>query len=171
MIAGMPAVASAAAPITLFLGSSSAAKSQARAFVSALSSPQLRFLPWWEAFTAGRTLLEDLDAIRTRVDGALLLFAPESATTVRRHRVQIPNLNVLFEFGYFYGHFGERRVAMLKYGEFYLPSDFGGYLHIAGSRSFRRGAALKIGKRTIREFERWAAQLGASAQKPSSAET
>ena len=100
-----------------------------------------------------------LDAIRARVDGALLVFAPESVSTIRNRRVPIPNLNVLFEFGYFYGHFGQRRVAMVKYGEFYLPSDFGGYLHIAGSRSFRRGAALKVGKRTTREFERWRQQL------------
>ena len=144
---------------TLFVGSSTAAKSQARALIAALAGPDTRFLPWWEAFTAGRTLLEDLDAIRARVDGALLVFAPESASTIRNRRVPIPNLNVLFEFGYFYGHFGQRRVAMVKYGEFYLPSDFGGYLHIAGSRSFRRGAALKVGKRTTREFERWRQQL------------
>lgn len=173
MIAGPPPTAAqphARNPLTLFVGSSLAAKSQARAFITAQATPQLRFLPWWEAFTAGRTLLEDLDAIRARVDGAILLLSPESATTIRKHRVQIPNLNVLFEFGYFYGHFGERRVAMLRYGEFYLPSDFGGYLHLNGSRSFRRGAALKIGKRTSREFERWIAQFP-DAQTPISAET
>jgi hypothetical protein len=48
---------------------------------------------------------------------------------------------------------------MLKYGEFYLPSDLGGYIHISGSRSFRRGAAIQVGKRTSRELERWVSQL------------
>ena len=86
---------------TLFIGSSTPAKSQAKAVVTKLSSPTLEFLPWWEPFTAGRTLLEDLDNIRAKVDGAVLLFSPETESTVRGNAVQFPNLNVLFEFGYF----------------------------------------------------------------------
>lgn len=144
---------------TVFIGSSAAAKSQARAIVRRFTRPGLRFLPWWDAFTAGRTLLKDLDHIRDRVDAALLVFSPESITRIRGKRHAIPNLNVLFELGYFYGHFGEKRVAMARYGEFYLPSDLGGYIHIAGSRSFRRGKAVPVGKRTERELERWIAAL------------
>jgi predicted nucleotide-binding protein len=144
---------------TLFIGSSSAAKSQAKAVVKKFTGPTLTFIPWWDAFTAGRTLLEDLDNIRGKVDGALLLFSPESMTTIRKKKYDIPNLNVLFEFGYFYGHFGKQKVAMLKYGDFYLPSDFGGYVHIFGSSAFRRGAVAQVGKRTAGEFERWVAQL------------
>jgi predicted nucleotide-binding protein len=146
-------------PTTIFLGSSSAAKSQARAVIRKFASPALKFLPWWDAFTAGRTLLEDLDHIRAKADGALLIFTPESTTRIRNRRHNLPNLNVLFEFAYFYGHFGRKRVAMLKYGEFYLPSDLGGYIHISGSRSFRRGAAVQVGKRTSRDLERWVSQL------------
>ncbi len=144
---------------TIFLGCSSAARSQAKAVVKAFSTPTLKFLPWWDAFTAGRTLLEDLDRIRTRVQGALLLLSPESVTHLRRRRYEMPNLNVLFEFGYFYGHFGKPRVAMMRYGNVYLPSDLGGYIHIFGSRSFSRGQAAKVGKRTTSEFGRWVAQL------------
>jgi predicted nucleotide-binding protein len=144
---------------TVFIGSSSAAKSQARAIIRRFTRPGLRFVPWWDAFTAGRTLLRDLDHIRGRVDAALLVFSPESTARIRNTRHAVPNLNVLFELGYFYGHFGEKKVAMVRYGEFYLPSDLGGYIHIAGSRSFRRGAAVPVGKRTEREFERWIAAL------------
>jgi predicted nucleotide-binding protein len=144
---------------TIFVGSSAAAKSQAKAVVKKFSGPTLRFVPWWEAFTAGRTLLEDLDHIRSKVQGALLLFSPESVSRIRNKKYDVPNLNVLFEFGYFYGHFGKSKVAMLKYGDFYLPSDLGGYIHIFGSKSFRRGAAVQVGKRTSNEFARWAAQL------------
>ncbi|HEU0224926.1 MAG TPA: TIR domain-containing protein [Steroidobacteraceae bacterium] len=145
--------------VTIFIGSSSAAKSQARAIIRRFTRPGLGFVPWWDAFTAGRTLLKDLDRIRGRVDAALLLFSPESTTRIRNRRHAVPNLNVLFELGYFYGHFGERKVAMVRYGDFYLPTDLGGYIHIAGSRSFRRGAAVPVGKRTEREFERWIAAL------------
>lgn len=144
----------------LFLGSSTAAKSQAKAVAASLTSDEVEFLPWWEAFTPGRTLLEELDVIRTKVHGAVLLFSPEAESTVRRNCVFTPNLNVLFEFGYFYGHFGKEGCALLKYGEFYLPSDFGGYIHISGSKFFKRGAVVKVGKRTISEFTRWVSSAG-----------
>ena len=140
---------------TVFIGSSSAARSQARAVIEKFSGPTLEFLPWWDAFTPGRTLLEDLDAIGRRVDAALLIFSPEADSVVRGKTVQVPNMNVLFEFGYFYGSLGRERVAMLKYGDFYLPSDFGGYVHIWGSGSFKRGATVPVGPRTEREFARW----------------
>lgn len=145
---------------TLFIGSSSAARSQAKAVVKKFTGPTLGFLPWWDdAFTAGRTLLEELDNIKNKVDGAILLFSPEAESTVRGKTVWSPNLNVLFEFGYFYGHFGKEKVAMMKYGDFYLPSDFGGYIHIFGSEFFNRGAAVKVGKRTEREFSNWVAKV------------
>ncbi len=144
---------------TLFIGSSSAAKSQAKAIVAKFMSPTLEFLPWWDAFTAGRTLLEDLDNIRSRVDGAVLLFSPEAAATVRGNTVQVPNLNVLFEFGHFYSHCGKQKTAMFKCGDFYLPSDFGGYIHIFGSKFFKRGTVVKVGKRTESEFGRWLSAL------------
>ncbi|MHB1079513.1 MAG: TIR domain-containing protein [Prosthecobacter sp.] len=140
---------------TLFIGSSTAAKSQAKALIKRLSSDTLEFLPWWEAFTPGKTLMEELDAIRDKVDGALLVFSPEGETTIRGDKKFTPNLNVLFEFGYFYGHFGKEKVAMVKYGEFFLPSDFGGYIWITGSKFFKRSAIVQIGKRTATDFKKW----------------
>ena len=97
----------------IFVGSSSAAKSQAKAVIKALAIPTITFVPWWDSFRAGRTLLAELDAIHANVDGALLLFSPEATSTVRGNTVQVPNLNVLFEFGYFYGVLGQAKVAML----------------------------------------------------------
>jgi len=143
----------------LFIGSSAAAKSQAKSIVKALTSDTLEFLPWWDAFTPGKTLLEELDDVRDKVDGALLVFSPESATSIRKERKMIPNLNVLFEFGYFYGHFGKSKVAMIKYGEFFLPTDFGGYLWITGSGFFKRSAIVQVGARTKTDFRRWVQQL------------
>lgn len=146
---------------TLFIGSSSAACSQAKAIVKKFTSPTLEFLAWWDddAFTPGRTLLEELDNIKDKVDGAILIFSPEAESTVRGKTVSTPNLNVLFEFGYFYGHFGKEKVAMMKYGEFYLPSDFGGYIHIFGSEFFKRGRVAQVSKRSEREFSKWVAKV------------
>jgi len=143
----------------LFIGSSTSAKSQAKALVKTLTSDTLEFLPWWDAFTPGKILLDELDAIRDKVNGALLVFSPEAETTIRKEKKFVPNLNVLFEFGYFYGHFGKQKVAMVKYGEFFLPSDFGGYTWIAGSTFFKRGAVVKVGARTKTDFKKWIQQL------------
>ena len=63
----------------IFIGSSTAAKSQAKAVITHFKSPTLDFVPWWEAFTAGGTLLEDLDNVRDKVDAALL---PYTSTTL-----------------------------------------------------------------------------------------
>jgi hypothetical protein len=109
----------------LFIGSSSAAKSQAKAVIHKFTSATLKFLPWWDAFTPGKTLLEDLDTIRGQVDGAVLIFSPEPTSKIRGKSVELPNLNVLFEFGYFCGHIGKQKVSIIKYGDYYLPSDLG----------------------------------------------
>lgn len=131
----------------LFIGSSTAARSQARAVVEKFTSKTLTFIPWWDYFTAGRTLLEDLDGVVDQVDGALMLFSPEASSTVRGGAsVSIPNLNVLFEFGYFYGALGKERVAIMKYGNYYLPSDLGGYIHITGSKFFERNKVVQVGR-------------------------
>ena len=144
---------------TIFIGSSTVAKSQAKAVVTKFTSATLDFLPWWEAITPGRSLLEDLNEIKDKIGGALLLFSPEAESLNRGNPVQIPNLNVLFEFGFFYGHLGKKKVAMLRYGNFYLPSDLDGYTHIFGSTFFKRSQVVQVGKRTEGEFGRWVAQL------------
>ena len=148
----------------IFLGSSAAAKSQAKALIAALSSEEVEFLPWWDAFTPGHTLLAGLDALRDSVQGAILLFSPESEGIVRGNPVQLPSMNVLFEFGYFYGHFEKNKVAIMKYGDFYLPTDLGGYLHIPGSKFFKRGAVSKISKQTMNEFNKWIVSSGLVAE-------
>lgn len=144
---------------TVFLGSSKLAKTQARTLVKTLTSPTLALLPWWEAFTAGRTLLEELDALKGKVNGALLLFSPEAPATIDGKPQDVPNLNVLFEFGYFYGCLGRDRVAMISYGTFFLPSDLGGYIHIYGSKFFKKGKSVPVGVRTKDEFTRWIRKL------------
>jgi hypothetical protein len=71
----------------LFLGSSSAAKSHAKALMATLRDEAVQFLPWWEAFVPGRTLLEELDSIRDRVQGAVLVLSPEVDSNVRGRTV------------------------------------------------------------------------------------
>lgn len=143
----------------IFVGSSSAAKTQAKQLIRGLARPGIEFLPWWDAFTAGRTLLHELDQIRTSVDAALILFTPDILATLRDKTVAMPNQNVLFEFGYFYGCLGCNKVAIVKYSDFYLPSDLGGYIHIYGSGWFKANHGTPASQQTKNEFERWVSKL------------
>lgn len=143
--------------VKIFVGSSTAAKSQAKAVIKAFTSATITFVPWWEQFTPGRTLLGELDKIKGKVDGALILFCPEASATIRGNSVAIPNLNVLFELGYFYSHFGDQKVAMMKYGKFFLPSDLAGYIHIPGSQFFKANAVAQVGNKTKTAFDKWIA--------------
>jgi predicted nucleotide-binding protein len=145
--------------VKIFIGSSGAAKSQAKAIVKAFTSATVTFVPWWDEFTPGRTLLGELDKIRGKVNGALLLFSPEAPAVMRGKSIAIPNLNVLFEFGYFYSHFGPQKVAMVKYADFFLPSDLSGYIHIPGSQFFKPNAVAQVGKKTKVAFDKWIAQF------------
>jgi len=80
---------------------------------------------------------------------------PNSKTEIAGSEHAIPNLNVLFEFGFFYGALGRANVAVVRYGEIHLPSDLGGYIHITGSKHFTPRRAVAVGKRTKEEFARW----------------
>ncbi len=143
----------------IFVGSSSAAKTQAKLLIRGLSRPGIEFLPWWDAITAGTTLLQELDRIRESVDAALILFSPDIPATMRDRTVAMPNQNVLFEFAYFYGSLGSDKVAIVRYSDFYLPSDLGGYIHIYGSGWFKANHATPASTRTKTEFERWIARV------------
>lgn len=140
---------------TIFLGSSSAAKSQAKLVIKSLSSETVTFLPWWEAFLPGTTTLEQINKIPSKVDAALFVFSPETETVIRKRNKWIPNLNVLFEFGHFYGCLGKGKVVMLKFGKFYLPSDLKGYTYITGSKQFKHGKSVALAKQTKHIFDKW----------------
>lgn len=143
-------------PLRIFVASSSAAKRQAKVFVEYFDSPEITFIPWWDVFTAGRTLLEELDRIVHSVNAALLFITPE-ASFINTNGTEIvtPNLNVLFEFGYFYNALGKDKVALIKYSKVDLPSDLNGYIHITGSKFFQRNNSVSVGKRTETEYRRW----------------
>ncbi len=141
--------------INIFIASSTAAKSQAKAFIKGCSHADVTFLAWWDQFVAGKTLLEELTRIRNQIDRAIIILSPESDTKLRGRKQPIPSLNVLFEFGFFYSALGPDNVAVVRYGKVHLPSDLDGYIHITGSKGFTRSGAVKVGKQTKTEFERW----------------
>lgn len=144
---------------TIFIASSVGAKSQANALVTEFTSETLDFIPWWNAFTPGKTLLSELDSIKKQINGALILLSPEAPATIRGNSTAIPSQNVLFEFGFFYGALGPQKVGVIKYGDYYIPSDLGGYIHISGSKFSQPGKIAQVGKKTKDDFKKWIAQL------------
>jgi predicted nucleotide-binding protein len=150
-------------PKTIFIGSATSAKGQASKVAAHLNGLGHTTLPWWSHFTPGQTLLSELDRIAGRVDGALLLFSPDiTGATVPRVAgpSKLPNLNAIFELGYFYGRLGARGTAIIQYGTFYLPSDLRGYVRVNGGvPGFGASQQVRIGKRTAHELDLWVAQL------------
>ena len=142
--------------IKIFVGSSTAAKRQAKMFMETYKHPNVQFVPWWDQFTAGRTLLQELTRIEGDINAAILLLTPEGvATNQKGNQIVVPNLNILFEFGFFYSALGQERVAIAKYGHVDLPSDLGGYVHVNGSKFFRPNYGVAVGKQTKKEVDRW----------------
>lgn len=142
--------------LKLFVASANNAKTQAKEFIKGCTKENIMYVPWWDNFTAGRTLLEELDIISKEVHGAVILLTPEGvATNKKGTQIVMPNLNVLFEFGYFYSKFGKSNVVVAKYGKVNLPSDLGRYIHIFGSDFFKPNAKVPVGKRTLKEFNKW----------------
>lgn len=45
---------------------------------------------------------------------------------------------VMFEFGYFSRRLGASKTAIIRYNDFYTPTDLAGYTHITGSEFPRR---------------------------------
>lgn len=145
--------------LTIFVGSSTASRRQAQLLIKDLTAPTIIFLPWWDTFTTGRTLLEELDTIRNNIQAAIMVFSPDFPGTVRGNSVALVNQNVMFEFGYLTGALGRNKVAMIRYGDFYLPSDLQGYIHINGGSYFKAGNAVPASKKTKQEFGRWFEQI------------
>lgn len=142
--------------LKLFVASSTAAKTQAKEFIKGCSKENIEYIPWWDRFAAGRTLLEELDRVSNEVHGAVVILTPEGvATNSKGNQIVVPNLNVLFEFGYFYSKFGKNNVLVAKYGKVNLPSDLGGYIHAFGSDYFKSNMKVPVSKRTLKEFNKW----------------
>ncbi|MNB92775.1 putative nucleotide-binding protein containing TIR-like domain protein [compost metagenome] len=142
--------------LKLFVASAAAAKTQAKEFIRGCSKENIEFIPWWDRFPAGGTLLDELEKISTEVHGAIIILSPEGvAVNSKGTEIVIPNLNVLFEFGYFFSRFGKNNVVVVKYGLVNLPSDLNGYIHVFGSNFFKPNAKTQISKRTLKEFDKW----------------
>ncbi|MGD9874041.1 MAG: TIR domain-containing protein [Kiritimatiellia bacterium] len=143
----------------IFIASSAEAIPYAKSFVAKCrNKKRIRYIKWWEHFRPARTLLDELERFKAELHGALIFVTPDCELKFRRGKKYSPNLNVLFEFGYFMGRFPKENVAVVKYADTYMPSDLDGYIPIHGGDSYKKrlqGQAPPPSARTISEFRRW----------------
>jgi predicted nucleotide-binding protein len=80
----------------------------------------------------GRTIIEKFEDFAD-VAYAIALFTPDDVGTKKTEPEKLQNRarqNVIFEFGYFIGRLGRKRVCGLTIGDVELPSDYAGVLYI-----------------------------------------
>src|SRR5262245_30310769 len=87
---------------------------------------------WWEAaIRPGEWLLKELSQKAQSSDFGIFLFTGEGFAEIRGQKVTIGNLNVLFEFGLFWGQLGRRAILMVPQDQkVNIPVDLEGLTQI-----------------------------------------
>ena len=115
----------------IFIGSSKEALEQATQVVAVLAeAPDVKPLLWTECFKLGDITFLGIENIARRVAGAVFLATPDDDSIIREQRVRIPRANVLFEYGYLTAMLTRSRVALCRYNDAELPSDFAGVTYV-----------------------------------------
>jgi len=109
----------------IFIGSSSEAFDQAKQIADLFRGVDgIQTTLWKEAFELSDLTFEGIKKIAERVAGAVFLATPDDEATIKGQTVRVPRANVMFEFGYLTAVLGRGRVALCRYDETELPSDF-----------------------------------------------
>lgn len=115
----------------IFVGSSKEALEQAMQVVAVLSEdPDVKPLLWIDYFKVGDITFLGIENLARRVAGAVFLATPDDDSIIREQRVRTPRANVLFEYGYLTARLTRGRVALCRYDDAELPSDFAGVTYI-----------------------------------------
>jgi predicted nucleotide-binding protein len=140
----------------IFLGSSFESLGQLREIAKYLNSlPDVKAIVWDTVFPPSSLVFDRLESLPTGFSGALFLAAPDYAATVRGSPQQLPNLNVIFEFGLFVGLLGRQRVALAKHTGVSLGTDFNGFTYIDASKSPPTGSSHPLSNAFKESIQAW----------------
>ncbi|HKY61918.1 MAG TPA: nucleotide-binding protein [bacterium] len=143
----------------IFIGSSKEGLGQAMQVVDVLSEVQgVKPLLWTECFKLGDITFLGIENIARRVAGAVFLATPDDDSVIREQKVRTPRANVLFEYGYLTAMLTRGRVALCRYAESELPSDFAGVTYVPMG-PFEPERPLDLQARA--RIKSWAAELPA----------
>ena len=86
-----------------------------------------------EQANLGRTIIEKFEE-HAQVGFAVALLTPDDVGSLKEEKTNLKSRarqNVIFEFGYFIGKLGRKRVCALVKGDVEKPSDYDGVLYIS----------------------------------------
>jgi len=143
----------------IFIGSSTEGLEQATQVVAALSEVEdVKPLLWTECFKLGDITFLGIENLARQVSGAVFLATPDDDSIIREQQVRIPRANVLFEYGYLAAILTRGRVALCRYANAELPSDFAGVTYVPMG-PFEPGKPLDHQARA--RLKSWATELAA----------
>ena len=114
----------------VFLGYCSMASSVANLVITFLEDQGIRVLDWQRDFTAGGTVLEQIEEAARRCTGGIFLFTNDDTLKKGSQIHAAPRDNVIFETGYFVQAKGKKRVLIIREGNTKLPADVGGDIYL-----------------------------------------
>jgi hypothetical protein len=115
----------------IFVGSSTEGLAQALQVAAVLAEAKdVKPLLWTECFKLGDITFMGIEDIARRVAGAVFLATPDDDSEIRANRVRTPRANVVFEYGYLSAMLTRSRVALCRYEDVALPSDFAGLTYV-----------------------------------------
>lgn len=134
----------------IFVGSSKGALPQAQDVAALLDSIDgVEALLWTDIFKVGDINFLSIDAVAGNAAGAVFLATPDDDSVLRGKPAKVPRSNVIFEYGYLTARLGLNRVALCKYNNVELPSDFKGITNVpmgefTGSSRLNHDARAKL---------------------------
>jgi len=114
----------------IFVGSSSEAVVQAEKIAAVLEQEGAEVLLWTKLFKNGDITFQAIENLSESISGAVILATPDDESIIRDKKVKTPRANVMFEYGFLTARLSRSRVALCKYDETELPSDFAGVTFI-----------------------------------------
>jgi hypothetical protein len=143
----------------IFIGSSKEAVPHAKEVAILLNEiDNVKPVLWTEYFGVGDITFLSIENLSKRITAAVFLATPDDDSVIREQHVKTPRANVLFEYGYLTASLTRRRVALCRYANVELPSDFAGVTYVPMGE-FDPNHPIETHAKT--RLKTWAAELPA----------
>lgn len=114
-----------------FLGYCSRSRQTANAIQLFLSEQlHLRVKSWETGFSAGSSILDEIETATRECTGGVFLFTKDDAIVEGDTERAAPRDNVVFEAGYFASARGRDRVLIIRQSGAKMPADLGGNIYL-----------------------------------------
>lgn len=141
----------------IFVGSSKEGLDQAEKVAEILSDvDNVEPVLWTDVFSVGDITFLGIEKVASEVAGAVFLATPDDDSVIRDTAARVPRANVLFEYGYLTARLSRPRVALCRFDNVELPSDFSGLTYVPMG-AFDANKAIDPHARS--NLKSWAASL------------